>query len=79
MDIQATKLQLVQQILNTNEAQILKGVQELLDQSADVDFWDELNKEDQAAIDEGIDQLNKGLYYNSDQAKAETKRRLNWE
>ncbi len=79
MDIQATKLQLVQQILNTTEKKVLVEVKQLLDQSDNMDFWNELTSDDQKAIKEGISQLDQGNFYTASEARKKIHKQLNWD
>lgn len=78
MDIQATKLELMKLLLNTQKEQVLQRVKEIFEQEEDIDFWDELNAEDQAAIDEGIAQLDNGQYVSHNAVREDLKKRFNF-
>ncbi|MDH5399523.1 MAG: hypothetical protein OEX02_15345 [Cyclobacteriaceae bacterium] len=78
MDIQATKLELMRLLLNTHKEQVLQKVKEILEKEQDVDFWDGLNAEDQAAINEGLDQLDKGQYVSHESVRKEISKRFNF-
>lgn len=59
MDIKARKLELVQQILDTDEEEVLKQI-ELIFGSSQNDWWDRIPQETQMIIEEGIEQLDRG-------------------
>ncbi len=77
MDIQATKLELMQLLLNTKKEKVLQRLKEVFEQEG-IDFWDELSTEDQAAINEGLEQLDKGQYVSHESVKEDIKKRFNF-
>lgn len=77
MDIQTTKLKLMQLLLDTQKEQVLQRIKEIFDQENELDFWDELSEEDQAAIDDGLDQLDRGEYVSHQSVRDEIRTRLN--
>ncbi len=69
MDLKAEKLQLIQQILQINDAMLINSVKHLLsyglktkDQPAEAitDFWTTLNKQQKSQIELSIKQLDNG-------------------
>lgn len=78
MDIQATKLELIQLMLSTKKEQVLQRIKNIFEQEWDVDFWDSLSLEDQKAIDEGLEQLDKGQYISHESVRDEIKNRFNF-
>ncbi len=72
MDIQATKLELMQLLLNTQKERVLTRLKEVFEEE-EVDFWDELNAEDQAAINEGLDQLDQSQHVSHESVKEDIK------
>ncbi|MEX0813206.1 MAG: hypothetical protein WD048_13390 [Chitinophagales bacterium] len=68
MDIQATKIKLIHLLLNTNEVEILQQLKEVFEKKSP-DIWDELNDLDKAAINEGLEQLDKGQYVSHESVK----------
>lgn len=78
MDIQATKLELMKLLLNTQKEQVLQRIKEIFEQEEGIDFWDGLNAEDQAAINEGIEQLDKGQYVSHESVREDIKKRFNF-
>ncbi|MEX2230735.1 MAG: hypothetical protein WD824_01135 [Cyclobacteriaceae bacterium] len=59
MDIKATKLALVQNILDTQEEAILEQIKSIFDSSTQ-DWWDIISDQNKNAIEEGIAQLDRG-------------------
>lgn len=77
MDI-AVKCRIISEIINTNDERVLNAVQSLLNIEDKVDFWEELSAEDRAAIDEGLEQLDKGHYLSHESVRGEIKNRFNF-
>jgi hypothetical protein len=77
MDI-ALKYKIISEIINSNDERVLNAVKTLLNIEDESDFWDELNTEDQAAIDEGLNQLDKGQYISRESVREEIKNRFNF-
>ncbi|MEQ8417344.1 MAG: hypothetical protein RIF36_21845 [Imperialibacter sp.] len=77
MDI-AVKYKIISEIISSNDDQILNAVKSLLNIEDEVDFWDELSPEDQAAINEGLEQLDKGQYVSHQSVREEIKSRFNF-
>ena len=77
MDIQATKLELMRLLLNTQKEEVLARIKAVFEQE-EVDFWDELSAEDQAAINEGLRQLDKGEHVSHQSVKEAIKNRFNF-
>lgn len=63
-------------LLNTQKEQVLQRIKEVFEQEEGIDFWDELNIEDQAAIEEGIEQLDKGQSVSHESVKENIKKRF---
>jgi len=60
MDIQATKLELMRLLRNTQKEQVLQRVKEIFEQEEDVDFWDNLDEELKASIEKGLSESDRG-------------------
>lgn len=73
MNINETKLELVKIILDTKEEALLEQVKEIL--SPQGDWWDKLNTEEKAAIDEGLTQANRGELIPHEQVMEEITKR----
>lgn len=59
MDIEATKLELMQLILNTKKESILKKIKKIYQEESS-DWWTEMSAEEQAEIEEGLRQVEAG-------------------
>jgi hypothetical protein len=59
MDIQASKIQLVKDILNINNVDFLKKVSDFV-QNEKTDFWNELSASEKKEINQGIAELERG-------------------
>lgn len=70
MDI-SVKHRIISEIINSNDEQILNAVKSLLKIEDEVDFWEGLTTEYQAAIDEGLEQLDKGKYESRESVRKE--------
>ncbi|WP_234364430.1 hypothetical protein [Lunatibacter salilacus] len=77
MDI-ALKYRIISEIINTKDERVLNAVKSLLNIEDQVDFWEELSVDDRAAIDEGLEQLDKGQYVSHESVREEIKNRFNF-
>lgn len=69
MDIQSEKIELVKQILNTDDKALLQAVQSVLtNYSDDSDFWDDLTQQTQQEITEAMEQADTGRTVSHDEA-----------
>ena len=59
MNIEAEKLSVLQQIINTNDLDLIRDIKQLLN-SKQVDWFDGLSKVQRNDVEEGIAQLDKG-------------------
>ena len=76
MDI-AIKYKMVSKIINSDDEKVLNAVKSLL-KIDDTDFWDSLSIEDQAAIDEGLYQLDNGRHISHKLVQEEIRGRFNF-
>jgi hypothetical protein len=67
MDIQALKIDLVQKILHTHDATLLSTISNLFQKEENTDWWDQLPREIQDSIFEGIRDIEKGKVFTHDQ------------
>ncbi|ERM82733.1 hypothetical protein P872_04240 [Rhodonellum psychrophilum GCM71 = DSM 17998] len=72
------KYRIISEIINSNDERILNAIKSLLNIEEEVDFWEELSAEDRAAIDEGLEQLDKGQYVSHESVREEIKNRFNF-
>jgi CTP:phosphocholine cytidylyltransferase-like protein len=77
MDLDIKK-SLIAAILKTENEEILEAIKNLLRIEDKVDFWDQLSKKDQEAINEGIRQLDEGKSVSFDEVKDLIKERFNF-
>ena len=75
MDIQTLKIDLAQKILKTKDESILAKVNDLFIQESEDDWWNELPKEVQDSISEGVRNINEGNLFTHDQVIQEAKSR----
>ncbi len=59
MNIEATKSELMQLLLNTRKESILKKIKQIFQEESS-DWWTEMSAEEQAEIEEGIQQAENG-------------------
>lgn len=77
MDIEVKK-SLIAAILQTENEEILEAIKSLLKIEDQADFWDQLSREDQEAINEGKRQLDEGKSVSYEEAKDLLTERLNF-
>ena len=75
MNLQATKLELVQLILNIDRPNILKKVSQILKQENETDWWDELPISVQQAIEVGNKEADRGETTPHEEVKKEVRLR----
>ena len=79
MDIQALKLNLVDKILKTQKAALLVKINKILTKEESKDWWDELPKEVQDSILEGLEDINKGKLFTHDQVVEEARQKYGFQ
>jgi hypothetical protein len=75
MDIPALKLDLVQKILSTKNPSLLFKINNILQKEVEKDWWDQLPREVQDSIFEGINDIEKGNIFTNDQVIQEAKQK----
>ncbi len=75
MDIQSLKLDLVNKIIHSKKRSVLIKVNQLLSDEISDDWWDELPKEVQESVLEGIKDVNEGKLYTHEQVMKEAKQK----
>jgi len=68
MNLQAEKLSVLQQIINSDDAALIKDIKSLIS-NRNLDWFDSLNKSQQADVLEGLDQLDNGKSFSHEDAK----------
>jgi len=75
MDIQTLKLDLVQKIVNTKNPTLLVKINTILEKDVEKDWWDQLPREVQESIFEGIQDIDQGKVFTHDQVIQEAKQK----
>ncbi len=65
MNIEATKLELMHLLLQTQKESLLAKLKKVFDEEQ-VDWWNEMTKEEQEEINTGLKQADKGEYVASE-------------
>lgn len=68
MNIQAEKLNVLQQIINSDDASLIKDIKSLIS-SRDMDWFDGLSKTQKSDVTEGIAQLDCGDVFSHEEAQ----------
>lgn len=75
MNIQAEKLELIKMLVSIQDASILKKIKKLLEKQQSDDFFHDLNKEQIASIERGLDEVKNGKTISHEKVK---KRYAKW-
>ena len=75
MDIPALKLDLVQKILNTKNPSLLLKINTIFQKEVETDWWDQLPREVQDSIFEGIQDIENGNVFTNEQVIQEAKQK----
>ncbi len=75
MNLEARKLNLINWISSIQEEETLNEVEKIQKEKAD--WWDKISRNDKKAIEEGLDQLNRGEFITHDKVRNKIKERFN--
>jgi len=75
MNLEARKLNLINWISSMQEADLIEKLEAL--QKEGSDWWDQVSKEDKQAIEEGLEQLDKGEFLTRSEVRAKVKEKYN--
>ncbi len=75
MNLEARKLNLINWISSIQEEETLIEVEKI--QKEKTDWWDKVSRKDKKAIEEGLDQLDRGEYINGDKVRNKIKKKFN--
>jgi hypothetical protein len=75
MDIQTLRINLAKKILSTQDEDLLLEINKIIQAQREDDWWDQLPKEVQDSISEGIQDVEKGKLYSHDQIIQEAKQK----
>ena len=77
MDI-SVKFKIISEIIKSNDEEILNAVKTILNIEDKLDFWEEISEEDQVAIDQALEQLDRGNFISRESVDAEVKEKYNF-
>lgn len=72
MDLQAEKLNVLQQIINSDDLNLIRDIKNLLN-ARELDWFEELSETQQKDVETGISQLNKGNFLTHEEVKSKFK------
>lgn len=75
MNIQATKIEIAQLVLNETSEVVLKKIKAILTRE-NSDWWDEISDEERAQIQEGINQADRGELISHQEVREKLKARF---
>lgn len=75
MNIEARKINLINWISSLQDDTILEKLEKI--QQKKDDWWDSVSENDKKAINEGIDQLDRGVYLTHEQVRSKIEERFN--
>lgn len=75
MDVQALKLELVEKILKTEKSSVLLKIEKIFKNNENSDWWDELPKEVQKSIKEGLKNKEKDEIFSHEEVLKEAKQK----
>lgn len=76
MNLENRKINLINWLSTIQEEDILNQVEKI--QKERSDWWDTISNEDKKAINEGLEQLEKGEYLTHSQVRSKIKERFNF-
>ena len=68
MDIEATKLELIQLLLQNSKKDVLEKIKHIFEEESE-DWWDDLNEQDKKEIELGLQDFEKGDVYDHQQVR----------
>jgi hypothetical protein len=77
MDI-SVKYRIISEIMKSNDEEMLNAVKAILNIEDKADFWEEISEEDQMAIDQALEQLDRGNFISRESLDAEIKEKYNF-
>lgn len=60
MNIEATKIELMKLLLNTQKISVLEKIKDIFRQESSLDWWEELSEEEHQEIEEGLSEFENG-------------------
>lgn len=74
MNLEARKINIINWISSLQEEDVLSRMEAI--QREKGDWWDALNEEDKAAVNEGLEQLDRGAYLTREQVRERIKNKV---
>jgi predicted transcriptional regulator len=75
MNLEARKLNLINWISSLQEEETLREIEKVQIEKAD--WWDKVSRKDKKAIEEGLDQLDRGEFITRNKVRNKIKERFN--
>ena len=75
MNLEARKVNLINWISSIQESNLIEKLEALQKEGAD--WWNKVSKEDKQAIDEGLEQLDRGEFLTRSEVRAKVKEKYN--
>ncbi|WP_232724728.1 hypothetical protein [Algoriphagus formosus] len=72
------KYKIISEIIKSNDEEMLNAVKTILNIEDKPDFWEEISEEDQVAIDQALEQLDRGNFISRESLDAEVKEKYNF-
>lgn len=76
MNLESRKISLINWISSLQEASIIDKMEAI--QKENADWWDSVSNEDKHAIEEGLEQLDKGEFLTRAQVRSKVKEKYNF-
>jgi predicted transcriptional regulator len=76
MNLETRKLNLINWISSIQEKSVLSKIEKI--QKENADWWDKLNPKDKDAINEGLEQLDRGEFLTREQVREKFKNKFNF-
>jgi len=76
MNLETRKINLINWISSLQEADLIDKVEAI--QKENTDWWDTISNEDKQAIEEGLEQLDKGEFLTRSQVRAKVKEKYSF-
>ncbi|WP_439475681.1 hypothetical protein [Algoriphagus formosus] len=72
------KFKIISEIIKSNDEEMLNAVKTILNIEDKADFWEEISEEDQVAIDQALEQLDRGNFISRESLDVEIKEKYNF-
>ena len=76
MNLEIKKLNLINWISSIQEKSVISKIEKI--QKENTDWWDKISKKDKDAINEGLEQLDRGEFLTREQVREKLKNKFNF-